>query len=76
MSYVVAIFGASGSGKSSLMQLLADAGSQYSIHIKYTTRALRTYDGIEIRAVLVSMNHNTTMYTAHMGTGTALKKTN
>src|ERR1051325_1405329 len=33
------------------MQLLSDAGSQYSIHIKYTTRPVRTYDGVEIRSV-------------------------
>lgn len=49
MSLVVLIFGASGSGKSTLMELLQQAGGQYSIHIKATDRPARKYDGIEIR---------------------------
>ncbi len=48
-SYVVVVFGASGSGKSTLMEALQKSGSQYSIHVKVTTRAPRQYDGVEIR---------------------------
>lgn len=48
MSLVILVFGASGSGKSTLMELLQQAGGQYSIHIKGTDRAPRKYDGIEI----------------------------
>jgi len=51
MSLVVLIFGASGSGKSTLMELLQQAGGQYSIHIKATDRQARKYDGVEIRCV-------------------------
>lgn len=51
MSYVVVVFGASGSGKSTLMSLLAESGSQYSIHAKGTDRQPRKYDDVEIRCV-------------------------
>lgn len=51
MAYIVIIFGASGSGKSTLMSLLAEAGSQYSIHSKATDRPARKYDDVEIRCV-------------------------
>jgi len=51
MAYIVLIFGASGSGKSTLMSLLAEAGSQYSIHAKATDRPAREYDDVEIRCV-------------------------
>jgi ribose 1,5-bisphosphokinase PhnN len=51
MSYVVVVFGASGSGKSTLMSLLAESGSQYSIHAKGTDRPPRKYDDVEIRCV-------------------------
>lgn len=51
MSYVVIVFGASGSGKSTLMSLLAESGSQYSIHAKGTDRPPRKYDDVEIRCV-------------------------
>lgn len=48
-SYIVVIFGASGSGKSTLLNFLLNAGSQYSIHIKGTSRKARQYDGVEIQ---------------------------
>src|SRR5690348_9721117 len=51
MSLVVLIFGASGSGKSTLMDLLQQAGRQYSIHIKGTDRPARKYEGVEIQCV-------------------------
>lgn len=47
-SFVVLIFGASGSGKSSLMSQLLHAGRRYSIHMKGTDRARRKYDDVEI----------------------------
>lgn len=50
MPSVIVVFGASGSGKSTLMEQLAAAGTQYSIHIKHTSRPRRQYDGIEIRS--------------------------
>lgn len=51
MALAIAIFGASGSGKTMLMESLAHAGNQYSIHIKGTDRPPRKYDDIEIRCV-------------------------
>lgn len=49
--FIVIIFGASGSGKTSLMEMLQKAGKQYSIHMKATDRAPRKYDDIEIECV-------------------------
>jgi guanylate kinase len=51
MSYIVIVFGASGSGKTMLMEQLMLAGGQYSIHIKTTNRPPRQYDDIEIQCV-------------------------
>lgn len=51
MTYIVVVFGASGSGKTLLMEQLLGAGGQYSIHIKGTNRAPRQYDDVEICCV-------------------------
>src|ERR1017187_776160 len=51
MSLIVLVFGASGTGKSTLLQNLQEAGRQYSIHIKGTDRPPRKYDGVEIKCI-------------------------
>ena len=50
-SFVIVIFGASGSGKTSLMEMLVDSGGQYSVHEKTSDRPPRQYDDVELRCV-------------------------
>ena len=49
--YVIIIFGASGPGKTTLMNQLINSSGQYSIHIKHTDRPPRQYDDVEIKCV-------------------------
>ena len=50
-SFVIIIFGASGSGKTSLMEMLMVSGGQYSVHEKSSDRPPRQYDDVELRCV-------------------------
>ena len=50
-SFVIVIFGASGSGKTSLMEMLIDSGGQYAVHEKSSDRPPRQYDDVELRCV-------------------------
>ncbi|MEA1988117.1 MAG: hypothetical protein U9N57_02760 [Pseudomonadota bacterium] len=47
-SYVIVIFGASGSGKTSLMRLIQQLGGQYSVHFKTSDRPERKHGDLEL----------------------------